>query len=184
VTCYWHLAGVLGPLCSVCVGSWGGGVGGGGGAVISGCHPPCPLGEGCCYLPSCVRVLIMVHVASLVMAMEPLLWVGSEDAIVRLWDLRSHKSVRCLTKVFDGAPVTSIAWVAGLPGAAGAGSGTEHSLLVAAGSSVHHFDLRRPEVVLSTSNTTFTFSSDEINQVAVHHGSVPDVLSSGRGSDL
>jgi WD40 repeat protein len=90
--------------------------------------------------------------------------MSSEDGTVRVWDLRTHKSARCLSRAFGGAPVSSVAWLGALPGAPEAGH--EHSVLAAAGSTVFHFDLRRPDLVLTSADTTYSFSSDEVNQVA------------------
>ena len=35
---------------------------------------------------------------------------NSEDSTVRVWDLRTMKSVRCMSRAFDGAAVSSVAW--------------------------------------------------------------------------
>ena len=85
----------------------------------------------------------------------------SEDATVRVWDLATLRSTRCIRRVFGDAPVSSIAWLSGADGAAST------RLFASAGCGVFGFDLSRPEVVLDTADSTYTFNTDEVNQVCV-----------------
>lgn len=120
---------------------------------------------------------------------------GSEDASVRLWDLRTSRAVRRIGgKATFGATVTSVAWQPPTPtpapatadtgtggdvggggkeadvtvAAADASGGEGHceSLLFAsAGSSVFAFDLRSDAVILTAADHRYDCFRDEVNQV-------------------
>ncbi len=73
---------------------------------------------------------------------------------MRLWDLRSNKSVRRIA-TFGRAPVCSVIF---------AGSS---SLICAAACSLYSIDLRRPEVLLNEAAQCVTDSGDEINHISI-----------------
>ena len=95
---------------------------------------------------------------------------GSEDATVRVWDMRQSKAVRCI-KSFDGMAVTSVSF------------GRNKTVFAAAGGKISQFDLRTDSVLLTTSAETISICEsgegdefangidqenvDEINQIAI-----------------
>eukprot|EP00027_Filamoeba_sp_ATCC50430_P004777 CAMPEP_0168560754 /NCGR_PEP_ID=MMETSP0413-20121227/11230_1 /TAXON_ID=136452 /ORGANISM="Filamoeba nolandi, Strain NC-AS-23-1" /LENGTH=345 /DNA_ID=CAMNT_0008592079 /DNA_START=60 /DNA_END=1097 /DNA_ORIENTATION=- len=79
---------------------------------------------------------------------------GSDDKTVRIWDLKTGKSVRCLTGFSN--PVNAVAF----------DSAGTNSLFAASGNSLFSFDLRKPSVILSEFEKV-SFNSDEINQMSV-----------------
>lgn len=78
---------------------------------------------------------------------------GSDDKTVRIWDLKTGKSVRCLTGFTS--TVNSISFDPLNP----------NSLFAASGNSLFYFDLRKPSIILSE-HEKFDFNADEINQIS------------------
>lgn len=78
---------------------------------------------------------------------------GSDDKTVRIWDLNTFKSIRCL--VGFQHPVNSVAFDP---------VGT-NLVFAASGNSLFYFDLRKPSVILSE-HEQVTFNTDEINQIS------------------
>jgi WD40 repeat protein len=99
----------------------------------------------------------------------------SDDSTVRIWDLRTYKSTRCLRGVFGGEGVSSVAWSSRLTGAE-ACSVSENSctIFTAAGSKVFAFDLRMDSVILTTSSAEYAYNTDEVNQICVASDSKGD----------
>lgn len=79
-----------------------------------------------------------------------LLASASEDGTSRLWDVKGGRSLRMASA---GAPINSIAF------------GARDQLLVAVGTALHVYDLRKPDVILRTPEAKHTVAEEEINQV-------------------
>ncbi|KAL6045429.1 WD repeat-containing protein 53, partial [Balamuthia mandrillaris] len=95
-----------------------------------------------------ILTLDIHHAASLLAS-------GSEDKTARVWDLKTGKSVRCMTSFFDS--VNSVCFA----------PNDENTIFVASGPKIHRFDMRRSEIVLSSCDQEFAFNTEEINQLAL-----------------
>ena len=109
---------------------------------------------------------------------------GSEDGFVRLWDLeRERRSFKC-AKRNEGA-ITSVSL----------DPSNEMNLFVAAGKNIYQYDLRVPNVVMTSTEATFGFKSrrkkkeidelpDEINRVDCHRDGTLIVAASDSGETI
>jgi len=86
-----------------------------------------------------------------------LLASGSEDRTARIWDLRCHRSIRRATSVNIKSAVNAICFC----------GSQEQFLCAAAENQVFVFDLRRPEVLLVSSEQSFCeIAKEDINQLS------------------
>ncbi|KDO23650.1 hypothetical protein SPRG_11098 [Saprolegnia parasitica CBS 223.65] len=85
-----------------------------------------------------------------------LLASGSQDSTVRIWDLRTNKVAQCITQVFAGDAVSSVAFP----------SATD--LYVASHNQLYTFDLRNTGMIVKEATTILEPAADEINTLAVH----------------
>jgi len=84
-----------------------------------------------------------------------------QDGSARLWDLKSHKSIRRIGRVFENEAVTALLFHRKDP----------HILFAAAGESIFGFDLRRPEVLLHEAKFGLGgIAEDEISQMSMSEG--------------
>eukprot|EP00124_Ichthyophonus_hoferi_P005670 Ihof_evm1s892 gene=Ihof_evmTU1s892 len=87
-----------------------------------------------------------------------LLASSSEDATARIWDLSSGRCKRGI-KPADKTPVTSIAWGA-----------SSDIVYLSTEKTVHMFDLRSQDMILSQSARQYQYNKDEINSIAISQG--------------
>jgi WD40 repeat protein len=83
---------------------------------------------------------------------------GSEDSTCRLWDLRTNKSVRHISKVFSGEALTSVVFHPTNP----------NFVFASSSQTVFEFDLRTDSVLMTDSSRDFSCNSDDISQIAIH----------------
>jgi WD40 repeat protein len=84
---------------------------------------------------------------------------GSEDSTVRLWDLRAasqSQCIGCISTIFKGEPVVSLAWH----------PAEEHRLLAAAGCEVCECDLRNLSENATSAVLAHRYTANEVCQRA------------------
>lgn len=88
---------------------------------------------------------------------EQLLFSGSDDKTVRLWDLRSYKSQKCIAGCFE-AGIESVAVC----------RSNENVLCVASEKSLFTFDLRYEGILNKTPISHLKDAFEDINQIVAH----------------